>query len=229
MSDSKNVPSRGRKRTNLIKTMLKNSFPDTRFSVKTGRGSTSESIEINWIDGPTEEQVEEQTKLRHHFENVDRCEITNEILLGGNTYFFYNRTYSNESIELCRNAVRRFMSPHPSDAKKGQWWIDQWVQTNAWRIWKITDFRKVDPENDKVYGLTNYGSKTYMRFRPQVPAIPTGATHVIDGSGFHELAEEEKESGKTGAELEKRWFKNTDWSKVVIDLQDLDKEDEDKI
>jgi len=214
-----------RKRTSLIKTMLKNSFPETRFSVRTDRGSMSESIDINWVDGPTEEQVEEQTKLKHHFEDVSRCELTHEILLGGNTYFFYNRTYRDETIELCRNAVRRFMAPHPSDAKKGQWWIDRWVQENAWRIWKRTDFREIDPKNAKVYGLTRYNSKTYLQFRPQAPTIPTGATHAIDGSGLHELTKEEKESGKTRAELEKRWFKNTDWSKVVIDLPDLDKKD----
>jgi len=89
-----------RKRTNLIKAMLNASFPDTKFSVRTDRSSTSESLDINWIDGPTEDQVEEQTKLRHHFENVSRDEITHEILLGGNTYFFYNRSYSDESIEL---------------------------------------------------------------------------------------------------------------------------------
>jgi hypothetical protein len=202
--------------------MLKTSFPDTRFTVKTDRGSTSESIDINWIDGPSEEQVEEQTKLRHHFEDVSRCEITHEILLGGNTYFFYNRSYSDASIELCKNAVRQFMAPHPSDAEKGQWWIDRWVQENAWRIWRITDFRKIDPKTAKVYGLTHYGSETYIQFTPPAPSIPKGATHVIDGSGLHELTEEEKETDKTRYELEKRWFKDTDWSKVVIDPSDKD-------
>jgi len=198
--------------------MLKNSFPKTKFSVRTDRGSTSESIDIDWIDGPTEDQVEEQTKLKHHFESVDRCEVTHEILLGGNTYFFYNRSYSDESIELVKNAVRRFMSPHPSDAKKGQWWVDQWVQENAWRIWRRTDFRRIDLESVKVYGLIHHGSKTYLRLSPPPPKIPAGATHVIDGSGLRELTQEEKETGKSKAELEKRWFKNTDWSKVVFEL-----------
>ncbi len=170
-----------RKRTNLIKTMLKTSFPETRFTVKTDRGSTSESIDVSWTDGPTVEQVEEQTKLRHHFEDVSRCEITQEILLGGNTYFFYNRTYSDASIELCKNAVRQFMRSHPSDAEKGQWWIDQWVQENAWRIFQVTDFRKIDPGTAKVYGLTHHGSETYIQFTAPVSGIPEGATHVMVG------------------------------------------------
>lgn len=221
--------SRRRKRTNLIKAMLKNSFPDIDFRVRTRRSSTSESINISWADGPTEDQVEEQTKLRHHFENVDRCEITGEIMLGGNTYFFYERSYTEESIELCRNAVRRFMSPHPSDAERGQWWIDRWVETQAWRIWKKTDFRKVDPATAKVYGLTHHGSKNYLRFTPRAPAIPKGATHVIDGSGLHELTDEERETGKTRAELEKQWFKNTDWSKVVFEIPELDDEDDEEV
>jgi len=207
-----------RKRTNLIKAMLKASFPNTKFSVRTGGGSTSESLHIRWIDGPTEDQVEEQTKLQHHFENVRRCEITHEILLGGNTYFFYERSYSTESIELCKNAVRRFMAPHPSDAKKGQWWIDQWVQTQSWRIWKKTDFRKIDPKTAKVYGLIHHGSETSLRLTPKVSPIPDGATHVIDEFGFREITEEEKMTGKTKKNLEKRWFKNTDWSKVVFEL-----------
>jgi len=54
--------------------------------------------------------------------------------------------------------------------------------------------------------------------RARVPSIPTGATHVIDGSGLRELTKEEKETGKTKAELEKRWFSKTDWSKVVFEL-----------
>ena len=138
----------------------------------------SESINIYWVDGPTEGQVEEGTKLKHHFESVDRCAVTNEILLGGNTYFFYERTYTAESIELCKNAVRLYMSPHPSDASKGQWWIDQWVDTNAWRIWKNTDFRSKDPKNMKVYGLIHFGSKMHLRLYPNSPSVPKGVTHV---------------------------------------------------
>lgn len=202
-----------RKRTNLIKYMLKTAFPDTKFSVKTRGGSTSEAINIYWTDGPTEEQVEESTKLRHHFENVSRDDITHEILLGGNTYFFYARSYSPESLELCKNAVRRFMGVPSWEAKHGQWRVDQWVQEQAWRIWRKTDFRKIDPRTVKVYGVHHYASNTYLRFNPPAPAIPTGATHVIDGSGFRELTREEKITGKTKKELEKRWFKNTKWKR----------------
>ena len=210
--------SRTRKRTNLIKTMLKGSFPRTKFSVTTDRGSTSESLHIRWVDGPTEEQVEEQTKLRHHFEKVDRCEVTQEILLGGNSYFFYERSYSDKSIELVKNAVRTFMAPHPSDAKKGEWWVKQWIQENAWRIWRRTDFRKIDVETVKVYGIDFTGSKNCLRFNPPTPKIPKGATHVIDQYGFREITEEEKQTGETKADLEEKWFKKTDWSKVVLEL-----------
>lgn len=38
------------------------------------------------------------------------------------------------------------------------------------------------------------------------PSVPTGATHVIDGSGFRELTREERETGHTRDELNKRWF-----------------------
>lgn len=199
-----------RKRTNLIKYMLKTAFPDTKFSVRTRGESTSESININWVDGPTEEQVDEATKLRHHFENVSRDDITHEILLGGNTYFFYERSYSPESLERCKNAVNLFMGVPSWEAKHGRWRIDQWIQEQAWRIWKKTDFRGKDPKSLKVYGLIHHGPHTYLRLNPKPPSVPVDATHVIDQHGFREITKEEKETGKTKAELEKRWFKNTD-------------------
>lgn len=39
------------------------------------------------------------------------------------------------------------------------------------------------------------------------PTVPSGATHIIDGSGFRALTQEERELGYTKDELKKRWFK----------------------
>jgi hypothetical protein len=49
--------------------------------------------------------------------------------------------------------------------------------------------------------------------------IPSGATHVIDGSGFRQLTVEEKETGQLRDKLEKKWFNGSvNWKKYVFEL-----------
>jgi len=51
------------------------------------------------------------------------------------------------------------------------------------------------------------------------PAIPSGATHVIDGSGLRLLTTEEKETGQPREKLEKKWFNGSvDWKNFVLEL-----------
>jgi hypothetical protein len=49
--------------------------------------------------------------------------------------------------------------------------------------------------------------------------IPSGATHVIDSSGFRQLTVEEKETGQLRDKLEKKWFNGSvNWKKYVFEL-----------
>lgn len=48
--------------------------------------------------------------------------------------------------------------------------------------------------------------------------IPQGASHVLDQYGFRPITQEERETDTPRDELEHKWFKDTDWSKVIIDL-----------
>jgi len=55
--------------------------------------------------------------------------------------------------------------------------------------------------------------------RTRKPSIPSGATHVIDGSGFRELTNEERETGQPKENLEKKWFNGpVDWKKFTLEL-----------
>jgi len=41
----------------IIKALLRKSFPATKFSVTTGRGSMVSSVHVHWTDGPTAQRV----------------------------------------------------------------------------------------------------------------------------------------------------------------------------
>lgn len=42
----------------VLRTVLKNAFPATKFSIVTNRGSMVSSVRISWTDGPTTKEVE---------------------------------------------------------------------------------------------------------------------------------------------------------------------------
>lgn len=52
-------------------------------------------------------------------------------------------------------------------------------------------------------------------------SIPSGATHVIDGSGLRLLTLEERETGQSKEKLEEKWFKNvnpTNWKNFTLEV-----------
>jgi hypothetical protein len=73
-----------------IRKELKEKFTFTKFSVRCERTG---SITVSWTDFPTEKAVEE---IVSKYEQVQRCEVTGEILSGGNLFVFTRQTWSNE-------------------------------------------------------------------------------------------------------------------------------------
>ena len=66
-----------------IRKELKSSFPGIKFWV-----TSKSSINVSWIDGPTQEAVD---AVVIPFKKVSYCASSGEVLSGGNTYVFTDR------------------------------------------------------------------------------------------------------------------------------------------
>jgi hypothetical protein len=102
-----------------IRSELKAKFPGVKFSVRSdaGRGS---SIDIGWTDGPTAEQVAAITGKYSlgHFDGMTDCYSYDpthvvaedgEIMeLGGASYIFNNRRFSDEARASCVAACEAY-------------------------------------------------------------------------------------------------------------------------
>lgn len=76
-----------------IRQALKISFAGVRFSVRSDSYSGGSSVRVSWTDGPTQKRVQD---VIGRYQSVHRCEITGEILNGGNRYVTCNRDSSPE-------------------------------------------------------------------------------------------------------------------------------------
>jgi len=86
--DFESWPSK--KKAKMMKKILKQEFPEQKFSVVSSRGSTR-SIDIGWRDGPSVKDVERLQFWRYNYAMRDgRGGIES------NDYVFLNRTYSPE-------------------------------------------------------------------------------------------------------------------------------------
>lgn len=93
-----------------IKKELKSTFPGVKFSVRSSSYNTGSSISIEWSNLPTVAAVEAITNKYSH---VNRCEVTHEILSGGNTYISTYVDYTPEFI----GQVEALMSDESKEIK----------------------------------------------------------------------------------------------------------------
>ena len=114
----------------LIRQRLAEKFPGVDFRVKTKRYSMGESVDVYWTDGPALDKVE---PLLTPFEDLNMDPSTGEILCGGNSHVFAQRTIRSETQKKIDDGVR---------AKYGQdlkdW--DQVFQAQRWQVSRSTDF-----------------------------------------------------------------------------------------
>jgi hypothetical protein len=106
------------------------------------------------------------------------------------------------------------------------------ARSYAYDGWRNSDYSRFNlspvPDSiDAVRALVDARNEKDRRVRDEARqrdklmrngGIPAGATHVIDASGFRALTDEERGLNTPREDLEKRWFGNTDWSKVTLKL-----------
>jgi hypothetical protein len=73
-----------------IRAQLKATFPGIKFWV-----TSKNSINISWVDGPTQQSVD---AIANRYQSVSR-DLNGEILSGGNTYVFTDRRYSESALK----------------------------------------------------------------------------------------------------------------------------------
>ena len=114
----------------LIRELLKQKFSGVDFRVKTRRYSMGESIHVYWTDGPALDKVE---PLLQKYEDLNTDPSTGEILCGGNSHVFAERSILPETQKKIDAAVR---------AKFGQdlkdW--DNTFSSQRWQTSRSTDF-----------------------------------------------------------------------------------------
>jgi hypothetical protein len=91
---------------------LKDAFPGVKFSVRSDRYSGGDSIDVNWTDGPTTEQVEEISKKYQAgtFDGMTDCYNYESDAwtdaFGDAKYVFANRSYSDKALESAIRTVK---------------------------------------------------------------------------------------------------------------------------
>jgi Domain of unknown function (DUF3560)/Large polyvalent protein associated domain 29 len=81
-----------------IRAELKAAFPGVKFWV-----TSKSAIRIHWIDGPTYDAV---NSITAKYESISRCEVTGDILSGGNSFVFCSRLYSEASLKNAIDAIK---------------------------------------------------------------------------------------------------------------------------
>lgn len=89
----------GEKRRNLL-AVLKHNFPGVKFSVRTRNGSTSDSVTVEYEDGPAKAEVQrlvnlfEETKYNAYEDYHEPTSTAYSVVCGGFSYAFVERKYS---------------------------------------------------------------------------------------------------------------------------------------
>jgi len=86
----------------MIRQDLKVAFPYTKFSVKTERYAGGSSIDVDWLDGPTQKEVDQLIGFMHgaSFDGMQDLETSHdstykgEFVHFGNSYLFTHRHYT---------------------------------------------------------------------------------------------------------------------------------------
>lgn len=125
----------GEKRRNLL-AVLKHEFPGVKFKARTRDGSTSDSITVEYEDGPAYDKVMkvlnefETTAYNAHEDIHEDCTSPTACVCGGFDYVFLNRTTSED--------VYRFV--HDYLMANGGGATEEYARGEATKIVNATDF-----------------------------------------------------------------------------------------
>lgn len=102
-----------------IRKELKELFPMTKFSVRSKSYSGGGSVSIKWTDFPMAESVK---KVTSKYEQVHKCEVTGETLLGANYFVFERQEISDELREKAKKRLPDDMDDNPLTYN---YWLDK--------------------------------------------------------------------------------------------------------
>lgn len=114
-----------------IREELKTKFPTIKFSVKSSNFSMGNSVDIDWTDGPSREQVEETTKKYQygHFDGMTDCyEYSNKVdNIPQAKFVMAQRTLSDELVKNCAEVIAKEEGiEFDGDLGKSFTWHDQY-------------------------------------------------------------------------------------------------------
>ncbi|MFD1428477.1 LPD29 domain-containing protein [Kroppenstedtia sanguinis] len=169
-----------------IRKELKQRFPGVKFSV---RSSRSGSITVSWSDFPTQERVEAVTGK---YEEISRCEVTGEILSGGNLFV----SASNEWTEGVRAEIESEM---PEGIQRGD--FEYWPAFHqvAERIYQ-------ERYRDQIEQSKHKKEKSYREIKnPEDPATYRQKMALIKILGVDGLTKEQAseliQKGRDGMDI----------------------------
>ncbi|WP_186140394.1 LPD29 domain-containing protein [Burkholderia gladioli] len=123
----------------FVRRALKEAFPDTRFSVRQDRGTSSTYINVRWTDGPSFDQVgdltskfENHTRTAHNVVNVPSNVVVVEMVNGRPVPVMFGATRILISQRFS-GADRESVVPRPSATADAF----QWLEKEAYRAWVL--------------------------------------------------------------------------------------------
>jgi hypothetical protein len=115
----------------LIRKELKGVFPKQKFSV---RKRSVGAIDVSWMDGVSQDKVKPILQKHEWFQ---RDQATQEILSGGNTFVFAERSVSSKNKEKIK---KKLLKGYNWNEKKLDWERQQILQREVWEKLNKTDF-----------------------------------------------------------------------------------------
>ena len=153
-----------------IRKELKSSFPGIKFWV-----TSKSSINVSWIDGPTEETVD---AVVMPFKKVSYCEASGEVLSGGNTYVFTTRLFSeaalNHGLKLEAAKNRSIWSAINFDEVELKAnWDDRGFCINGKREYTVFDYNRVDLSGEVYENLSSIDLTNGIPVEKTIEAVET--------------------------------------------------------
>lgn len=138
----------------IVRTVLKEAFPKTKFSVRSKSYSMGASINIYWTDGPTAKQVDEFTdKLEGatfdgmtDYKGGRVHQVNGEEVHFGADFIFTNRKCSDAVIESAmKNIISKYFTEDPGVT------VDDFYQGRTWSMQPQAD----SPNDHNLQTLTH--------------------------------------------------------------------------
>jgi hypothetical protein len=226
----------------LIRTQLKEEFPDCTFSVRMQSYSGGSSITVYLVKADRKiklrfNEIPERALCSYHANRYTEDEIKRaqerEYHQLGHFYRDYDINSWNNGVFLTYQGYQLLKrveqiadqyNYNDSDIQIDYYSVNfsfsldlgNWELRIDARLEEIEENNKKEKELEKIKRIEE---DQWRKENKNKPSIPTTATHVIDGSGLRELTQEERETSKSKENLEKKWFNGSvNWKNFTLEL-----------